>query len=107
MSTVEVSPAGAPLDEVWRLALTFDGYGGPGGFEGAAEVANTSRARWAADGTLPDALVEARRALFFEQRRWRHFGVDPGEADERYVRALVERVRELSGGRVDVDEAMR
>ena len=44
-----------------------------------------------------------RTALFFEQRRWRHLDGnpldDPGAA--AYIRALMAKIAELSGGSID------
>lgn len=105
--TAEVPPPDAPLGELWRFALTFNGYERLGGFEATAELANGARERWNLQSTLPAALDEARCALFFEQRRWRHFGYDPAGEDEQYIRALVQRVLDLSGGQVDADDDVR
>ena len=40
----------------------------------------------------------ARAALFFEQRSLHWAGPDGEEPDEGYIRALADRIRELSGG---------
>ena len=52
------------------------------------------------DGTLPDDLDELRAALFFEQRRYHHFGEGPDGSDLDYIEALVGAIREISGGAV-------
>ena len=38
--------------------------------------------------------------LFFEQRRFRHLDAKPVGDDDRFVRAILERIRDLSGGQV-------
>ena len=79
--------------EIGRFALSFNGYEAWGSFRKCADVAD----RWAdavrATATLPDSLTELRTCLFFEQRRWRHFGFDPDEEAMRYIGALVEEIR--------------
>lgn len=100
---VSVPSPDAPWIELWEFALTYSGYERHGGFEAAAGVANGARARWETRSVMPSSLDEARCALFFEQRRWRHFGSTPTGHDERYITLLVNEIRELSGGTVTVD----
>jgi hypothetical protein len=66
------------------FALQFDGYKESGSFEACAEIANSGR-----DKTLTDLRV----CLFFEQRRWRHFGEDPDEKTMVYIRGITEKIR--------------
>ncbi len=64
----------------WRLAefaLTFDGYKHFGGFERLSAMAHGTATAWRTTGALPEALEEARGALFFEQRRHRHADYTP------------------------------
>jgi hypothetical protein len=42
---------------------------------------------------MPRDLEKLRIALFFEQRRWRHFGDVPEGADLSYISALVAQIR--------------
>lgn len=81
----DVPSAAAEWPAIWKFALTFDGYKEHGSFEACAAIANDRR-----HGTLSDL----RTCLFFEQRRWRHFGDDPDEDAERYVRSLVQRIHD-------------
>lgn len=83
-----------------RFALTYDGYAhkGPGTAE-CARIANPARARYHADGTLPDRLDHLRTCLFFEQRRYHHYGESPAGPDLRYIRALVLAIRKKVAGR--------
>jgi hypothetical protein len=85
--------------EVWEFALAYNAYDRQG-HEAAGELGNAVLRKWNARNELPSDLDTARAALFFEQRRYHHFGADPTGESERYVRSLVERIRELSGGSV-------
>lgn len=87
----DLTPADIPApqadwDTIASFALTCDGYATWGSFEKCAEIANARR-----DGSL----TELRTCLFFEQRRWRHFGVDPDEKAMKYLRELIERIRRM------------
>lgn len=75
----------ASIGEIWNFALTFHGYKRAGSFEACAEIANSRR---------HDTLTDLRTCLFFEQRRWRHFGEAPNGADLDYIRQLVEAIRQ-------------
>lgn len=46
---------------------------------------------WNADPPIRQVgdLITTRAALFFDQRRWRHFGYEPEGEAEVYIRALV------------------
>lgn len=93
-------PDAAWLD-IWDFALTYNAYDRDGGFGKAAELGNRCIQAWNKDGSLPDDLATARSALFFEQRRHRHFGDDPTGASENYIRALVQRISDLTDGWID------
>lgn len=89
----DIPPSDAPWDEIWRLALTFNGYRHWGSFEKCAEVANQER-----DATL----VDLRTCLFFEFQRWRHYGDEPDAEASPYIRGLVSKIRELvASGRIN------
>ena len=75
----------ASWHDISMFALQFDGYKECGSFEACAEIANSGR-----DNTL----TELRTCLFFEQRRWRHFGEDPDAAGMIYIRGLVVKIRD-------------
>lgn len=49
-----------------------------------AAVANQRRQR---------TLNELRTCLFFEQRRWHHFGTDPNPKAMRYIRGVIKEIR--------------
>ena len=87
-------PAGdADWVEIWRFALTFDGYA----LWGTPGLCGTLANRWSEaygrDAALPPTLAELRTCLFFEQRRWRHLDRDPHTAARPYIAALLEGIR--------------
>lgn len=63
-----------------KFALSFNGYEHPD----CADIANSRSAQ---------TLTEYRASLFFEQRRYRHFGSHPTGEDLEYIRSLVEAIR--------------
>ncbi len=75
---------GAGWGSVGEFALTFDGYAEYGSFEACAEIANAKR---------HDSLSDLRACLFFEQRRWRHFGEIPDAESMSYIHGIVEKIR--------------
>jgi hypothetical protein len=77
----------ATWDKIGEFALTFDGYKAHGSFKVCAEIANDHRL---------NTLTNARTCLFFEQRRWRHFGYEPDEEAMEYIRKVIGRIRELA-----------
>ena len=75
----------ASWEEISAFALTFDGYRENSSNDRCAEIANQRR---------HNSLSDLRTCLFFEQRRWHHFGDDPDEAAMVYIRSLVEQIRD-------------
>lgn len=82
----DLPPPGASWDRASAFALTFDGYAEWGSREKCMEV-----------GMNPDprSLTELRTALFFEDRRWKHYGDAPDAEGMDRVHALVEQIRAL------------
>jgi len=91
----------ASFDEIGRFALTFNAYERLGGLDVVAEIGDDVRRRFEQTGHLPADLETLRTALFFEQRRFRHFGVAPEGADLSYFRELVAEIGRLCGGVLD------
>mgnify|MGYP006291675067 CR=1 FL=1 len=81
---VDIPADDATLRELIQFAHTFNGYEALGSFERCAEIAN------ARDHT---SLTHLRACLFFEARRWRHFGDDPAPEDLDYWYDLVRQIR--------------
>ena len=88
--------------QIGKFALTFNGYEHWGSFEKCGEIGNRWEKVYTEGQTLPGSLTDLRTCLFFEQRRWRHFGWEPDEEAMRYIRALVEAIRcKVSAGEAD------
>jgi len=94
LKTGDIPHPGADWGVVGRFALSFNGYEHWGSFERCAAVAYRGREAFETGHALPVTLTELRTCLFFEQRRWRHYGYDPDERAMAYIRALVEGIRE-------------
>jgi hypothetical protein len=90
--------------EIGRFALSFNGYDWWGSFERCAEIANGAAQAFHELGTLPDSLAELRTCLFFEQRRWHHFGLDPDDSAMVYISALLEAIRRRVPGTEGTEE---
>jgi hypothetical protein len=74
----------ASWHEIQEFALAFSGYSFHGSSEKCAEIANARR---------HETLSDLRTCLFFEQRRWHHFGRDPHDEAMVYIRSLVDGIR--------------
>jgi hypothetical protein len=86
--------------EINEFALTYNAYNRNGDIDFVAGIDKQVREAWDQDATLPDDLEVCRTTLFFEQRRFRHLDAEPVDDDDRFVRALLGQIRDLSGGRV-------
>ena len=78
---------------VLRFAHTFDGYSECGGFHESGGPANQALERYESSGELPGSLTQLRNCLFFEHRRWRHYGEDPDPRAQAYIDALMDAIR--------------
>jgi hypothetical protein len=74
----------AEWSTIEKFALTFNGYEVHGSFDACAEIANAQRSA---------SLTDLRTCLFYEQRRWRHFGYDPDASTMEYIHGIVEKIR--------------
>ncbi|HOF08854.1 MAG TPA: hypothetical protein PLV33_02540 [Opitutaceae bacterium] len=70
----------ASFDDWHQFAHTFNAYTYHGGMDECAEIANRKS---------PTTLTEYRTCLFFEARRWRHFGMEPEGDARRYIESLL------------------
>ena len=69
--------------------MTTNGYERMGSFQSCAALANEAIETWRATDALPGTLGDLRCCLFFEQRRWHHFGFGFDDETLRYTRALI------------------
>lgn len=86
--------------EINDFALTYNGYNRNGDFDVVSGIDEQVRQAWDRDATLPDNLDICRATLFFEQRRYRHLDAKPVGDDDRFVRAVLGRIRDLTGGQI-------
>lgn len=79
-----IPAANAAFEAVVQFGYTFNGFKQLGSFSACADIANEPK---------HNTLTELRVCLFFEQRRWHHFGDAPDAEAEEYQRGLVEKIR--------------
>jgi hypothetical protein len=79
---------GASWSKIMPFAGTFNAYEQLQGFEPAAFAANQK-----ARNLLACTLTDRRAALFFEYRRYNHFGYEPDAPAMVHLHALVEEIR--------------
>jgi hypothetical protein len=83
-------------DAVSSFSLSYDGYAY---WDDVSELATRSLRSWTRAHTLPGSIDELRACLFFEQRRWHHFGEEPNGRGAQYVWALLDSLRTLVAAR--------
>ncbi len=91
----DVPGRAAPWEAIATFARSFDGAERPGGVARAAAIADRWEATFNQQGALPATLDDLRTCLFFEQRRWCHFGQPPDAAAMRCIHGLLATVRRL------------
>ena len=80
---------GASFDEIVVFAFTFDGYERYG-MEACAQLANEALSSFYHERVMPENDLDVlRTCLFFEARRWRHFGMEPEGDARRYIESLL------------------
>jgi len=93
-----VPPVTASWHAIVGFALTIDGYKAIGQKECAKlgnRVKNTFSKNPASVETL--SLTELRSCLFFEQRRFNHFGHEPQDTDRIFINTLLEAIQKKIG----------
>ena len=84
LTLAEIPGDSATWDQIASFARTFNAYTHWGSFEKCAEIANARRR---------ETITELRTCLFFEQRRWNHFGCAPEADAMAYIRELIALIR--------------
>jgi hypothetical protein len=84
LSLADIPSPDAAWDVIQDFASTFNGYKVHGSFEKCAEIANEER---------HGSLTDLRTCLFFEIRRWHHFGDEPDADAMADIRVIVEKIR--------------
>jgi len=99
---VPVPPDGAADGVVIRFAHSYDGYAAHGTVPELGAVVRPVHEQWKPTGELPSDLDLLRACLFFAVRAHRFTGdPEPSTADP-FVLALVRRIRDVSGGSVEL-----
>jgi len=89
-----VPPAAASWHTIVGFALTVDGYKAIGEKE-CAQLANRVKSEFSKDAASVEtlSLTELRSCLFFEQRRFNHFGAEPQDADRTFINTILDAIR--------------
>ena len=93
LDTTAVPGRGESWDAVSDFALSYDGYAY---WDDLATLAGAVLQRWTRRRSLPDTLDELRGCLFYEQRRWHHFGEEPTGRSAEYMWAVVNAIGALA-----------
>jgi hypothetical protein len=97
-SIVVPDPEARWWTEINDFALTYNAYDRNGDFDVVSGIDEQVRQAWDDDSILPNDLDACRATLYFEQRRFRLLDAEPVGDDDRFVRAILGRIRDLSGG---------
>lgn len=89
LSEADLPPPNADWGLICSFAHQYNGYEKCGSTEECAEIANSQ---------LGGSLHNLRSCLFFEARRWRHFGEEPDAEAMTYIHRIIEDVRSLVNG---------
>jgi hypothetical protein len=89
-----VPPVTASWHTIVAFALTIDGYNAVGQRK-CGQLANSVKSEFAKDVSSVEtlSLTELRSCLFFEQRRFNHFGHEPQDADRIFINALLQAIQ--------------
>ena len=93
LDMTDVPRRGESWDAVSDFALSYDGYGY---WDDLPTLAGRVLQRWTRRRSLPDTLDELRGCLFYEQRRWHHFGEEPTGRSAEYMWAMVDAIGALA-----------
>jgi hypothetical protein len=85
--------------EVVKFAQQYSGYDEMGGFDQCGDLANAAQEAFSMTGVVPADERELRACLFFEARRWRHFGSEPDESAWSYIETLLKGLGRGADGR--------
>jgi hypothetical protein len=93
---VEVPNSQADWDVIWPFALSLNGYER---YDGELwKLEQSLRIMWDTEGVLPDDLDQLRFSLFFAQRQHHHWGWQPEGEQADFIRDIVRKIGEISGG---------
>jgi hypothetical protein len=92
LTVANIPRRGDTWEVVSIFALSYDGYAY---WDDVAALATAWARRWMRDRSVPASIDEVRGCLFYEQRRWQHFGEDPSDRRVQYVWVLLDTLRAL------------
>ena len=92
LTVADVPRRGDPWETVSSFCLSYDGYAY---WDDVSELAARCLRRWTRHGAVPATIDEVRGCLFFEQRRWHHFGEDPNGRGAHYLGDLLDTLHGL------------
>lgn len=104
---IDVPDSDASMCDIWKFSMTFNAYERAETRDRAGVLSLWCQIQWEDHRHLPDDLTVLRTALFMMFRAIRHRGFEFGikEKEDEYIRALVNRIGELTGGQIyDVDD---
>ena len=84
LTLADIPSPDADWGVIGEFALTYNGYDACKSFDECAEIANAHQHR---------SLADLRTCIFFEQRRWRHFGCTPDQEAMAYILDVLEKIR--------------
>jgi len=83
----------ADWGDIERFAYTFDGYDHRKDVSDCGEISRRVQGQYKRGGAPMATVTDLRIALFFEARSAHHTGEQPGKARMKYIRAIVESIR--------------
>jgi hypothetical protein len=88
------TPDVGDITQIWQYAITVDGYkyAKEHWKIECADLANSRLEKYNETGKWEGSFEELRCCLFFEQRRYRHFGDDPKGKDLDTILALYQAI---------------
>ena len=89
-----VPPVTASWHTIMGFALTIDGYNAIGQKE-CAQLGNGGKSAVSKDAASVEtlSLTELRLCLFFEQRRFNHFGHEPQDTDRMFINTPLQAIQ--------------
>jgi hypothetical protein len=93
LDIADVPRRGESWEAVSDFALSYDGYAH---WDDLSTLAGRVLQQWTRRRSLPDTLDELRGCLFYEQRRWHHFGEEPTGRSAEYMWATVDAIGALA-----------
>ena len=82
--------------KISKYSCSFNAYEYWGSFDKVSEIANECNEKYLKNSTLPHSVKILRTCIFFEQRRFHHYGWEPSKEGMVYIRALIDKIRNIA-----------